>query len=358
MSFTEAKRTAIQNYMLDKIRSQEKDFLKKTAENFGISETSVRRYLSDCLRTGILLGEEEAPTGWRLKTVSAQWSWDLREGDFEEDDVFWECIHPFLQDLAGNVRDIWYYAFTEIMNNAIEHSGSSKIFCAIQKDELYTEISIVDNGIGVFHRIRDYAQEILGMKMNAAQAALELYKGKFTTDPSSHSGEGIFFVSKMLSEFAIWSEDTYYSWRCDDRDRFVQSHLLAYYTRLGGIGTMAVMKLANNAEHTSREVFDEFAPLEEGVVKTQIPLREMCPLGDPVARSQARRILRRLDEFEEIIFDFQGIEFMGQGFADEVFRVFQNQHPKITLTVINANRSVEGMIRHVRRRGEELADLP
>ena len=58
MSFTEAKRTAIQNYMLDKIRSQEKDFLKKTAENFGISETSVRRYLSDCLRTGILLGEE------------------------------------------------------------------------------------------------------------------------------------------------------------------------------------------------------------------------------------------------------------------------------------------------------------
>ena len=63
------------------------------------------------------------------------------------------------------------------------------------------------------------------------------------------------------------------------------------------------------------------------------------------------------DEFEEIVFDFQGIGFMGQGFADEVFRVFQNQHPKITLTVINANRSVEGMIRHVRRRGEELADL-
>ena len=119
---------------------------------------------------------------------------------------------------------------------------------------------------------------------------------------------------------------------------------------------MAVMKLANNADHTSRAVFDEFAPLEEGFVKTLIPLKEMCPLGDPVARSQARRILRRLDEFEEIIFDFQGIEFMGQGFGDEVFRVFQNQHPKITLTVINANRSVEGMIRHVRRRGEELAD--
>ena len=37
------------------------------------------------------------------------------------------------------------------------------------------------------------------------------------------------------------------------------------------------------------------------------------PLGNPRARSQARRILRRLDEFEEIIFDFQGIDFMGRG---------------------------------------------
>ena len=41
-------------------------------------------------------------------------------------------------------------------------------------------------------------------------------------------------------------------------------------------------------------------------------MKEMCPLGDPVARSQARRILRRLDEFREIIFDFRGIDFMGQ----------------------------------------------
>lgn len=86
-----------------------------------------------------------------------------------------------------------------------------------------------------------------------------------------------------------------------------------------GIGTMAVMKLANDSKLTSREVFAEFAPLEEGVVKTYIPLREMCPQGDHVARSQARRILRRLDEFKEIVFDFRDIEFMGQGFADEDF---------------------------------------
>ena len=153
----------------------------------------------------------------------------------------------------------------------------------------------------------------------------------------------------MLTEFAIWSENMVYSYRCGDRDRFVQSHLISYYTKMEGIGTMAVMKLENEAVRTSAEVFDEFAPLEEGFVKTMIPMRDMCPLGDPVARSQARRILRRLEEFREIIFDFREIGFMGQGFADEVFRVFQNMHPDIKLTVVNANAAVEGMIRHVRR---------
>ena len=229
------------------------------------------------------------------------------------------------------------------MNNAIEHSGGDKIIFSLQKDPLYTEISIVDNGVGIFRNIQKYADEKYGLALDRRQAALELYKGRLTTDPSRHSGEGIFFVSKMLTEFAIWSENIVYSYRCGDRDRFVQSHLISYYTKMEGMGTMAVMKLENEAVRTSAEVFDEFAPLEEGFVKTLIPMRDMCPLGNPVARSQARRILRRLEEFWEIIFDFCEIGFMGQGFADEVFRVFQNMHPEIKLTVVNANAAVEGI---------------
>ena len=155
-------------------------------------------------------------------------------GTLEEDALFWEKIMPFLAELPRNVQDIWYYAFTEIMNNAIDHSAGEQITFAIQKDALYTEISIADDGIGIFRNIQKYAGEKYGVEINREQAALELYKG-------------------------------------------------------------------------------------------------------------------RLDEFREIIFDFRGIGFMGQGFADEVFRVFQNMHPDIKLTVINANASVLGMIRHVKR---------
>ena len=40
---------------------------------------------------------------------------------------------------------------------------------------------------------------------------------------------------------------------------------------------------------------------------------------------------------------------MGQGFADEVFRVFQNKYPEIQLEVTNANETVLGMIKHVKQ---------
>lgn len=91
-----------------------------------------------------------------------------------------------------------------------------------------------------------------------------------------------------------------------------------------------------------------FAPMGEGFIKTRIPLKEVCPFAQPVARSQARRLLHRLEEFKQVEFDFDGVEFMGQGFADEVFRVFQNKYPDIELIPINACETVMGMIQHVR----------
>ena len=91
-----------------------------------------------------------------------------------------------------------------------------------------------------------------------------------------------------------------------------------------------------------------YAPMEEGFIKTYIPLKEACPYGEPIARSQARRVIYRLEEFRQVELDFAGIEFMGQGFADEVFRVFQNKHPEIELIPVHANAAVLGMIRHVK----------
>ena len=52
-----------------------------------------------------------------------------------------------------------------------------------------------------------------------------------------------------------------------------------------------------------------------------------------------------LEKFRHITLDFKRVDTVGQGFVDEVFRVFQNQHLKIEITYIHANENVEFMIR-------------
>ena len=56
---------------------------------------------------------------------------------------------------------------------------------------------------------------------------------------------------------------------------------------------------------------------------THIPLR-LAEYGEDnlVSRSQAKRVLARVDRFEEVILDYSGIRAVGQAFADEIFRVF------------------------------------
>jgi uncharacterized protein (DUF1330 family) len=64
-----------------------------------------------------------------------------------------------------------------------------------------------------------------------------------------------------------------------------------------------------------------------------------------VARSEAKRILARLESFAEVVLDFSGVDSIGQAFADEVFRVYATAHPGVKLTPIHANEEVNRMIR-------------
>ena len=65
-----------------------------------------------------------------------------------------------------------------------------------------------------------------------------------------------------------------------------------------------------------------------------------------ISRSQAKKVLAGLDKFKKIVFDFKGIKMIGQGFADEIFRVFSIHHPEIELEAINMSESVKLMVRH------------
>ena len=63
-----------------------------------------------------------------------------------------------------------------------------------------------------------------------------------------------------------------------------------------------------------------------------------------ISRSQARRIVLGLEKFKHVVLDFRHISTVGQGFVDEVFRVFQSKYPQIKIEYTNANDDVKFMI--------------
>jgi anti-sigma regulatory factor (Ser/Thr protein kinase) len=271
--------------------------------------------------------------------MAANPSYFLIKASLQEDVVWRSHAQPALAGLPENVETIWHYAFTEMFNNAIDHSDGTVIWTTVERGPDRTTIVIGDDGEGIFRRIR----RILRL-CDPREAIFELAKGKLTTDPDNHTGEGIFFTSRMLDRFAILSRGLVFL-----HDDEAGEDWLLDATRQHG--TSVIMELANDSKRTAVEVFDEFTSDdgEFGFDKTVIPLRLATEDGTYlISRSQARRIVARIERFNRVVLDFRNVKQLGQGFADQIFRIFARDHPNVALDIVNANDDVIKMVRRAR----------
>lgn len=349
MSFTEKKREEIRKYILRKIAQRDGAVLEKTMDSFGISNTTVKRYLKEAIAGGIIESVEGEECPYRLVQKECRVLVSLEESGLEEDVLFDQHIAPYLSGSNERARAIWQYCGAEILNNAIEHSRGTRIGIVVQCNALNTTVVISDDGVGVFSTLMEYMKGNGWEHPRAEDALVELYKGKITCDSRNHSGEGIFFSSKMMDSFILWSDSLILKFGNQEKTEVVQSHLAAYASRIWKESTMVMMTLENETEREAGKVFDLYADVDDGFVRTRIPVKEACITGEPVARSQARRICHRLETFREVILDFSNVTMMGQGFADELFRVYAVAHPEVMLRPVNMLPQVERMIRHVGR---------
>lgn len=237
--------------------------------------------------------------------------------------------------LRPNVEAIVRYAFTEMLNNAIEHSMSDQ--CTIRFALGAGEVSFEtrDPGIGAFHSIASK------FHLPDEEAALvELLKGRTTTMREAHSGEGIFFTSKAADRFVLRSHRIQVEWSRARNDVFVSQ-------RRSLAGTDVRFSVQRSTRRRLEDVFGEFAPEEYDFQFQKTKVLVKLLQRDYVSRSEARRLLANLENFREIVLDFRGVSSVGQGFADEVFRVFARRHPTIAISSENTNPVIEAMIRHV-----------
>jgi len=311
-----------------------KNVAAKLAATLKISRQAASKRLRAAVAKGLIV---KTGIGRGVKYSLVETSRISEEYDrtgLSEDRVWRSLLEPIVRDLPENVRDIWRYGFTEMVNNAIDHSGSNKIKIWCVRNALYTQVWVSDDGEGIFNKIQKALQ-----LYDPREAILELAKGKFTTDPDNHSGEGIFFSSKVFDLFDIRSGSLHFM-HDDGRDD------LLIERPMSAAGTLVVMRLMNSSGRTTKEVFDKFAaPEEYTFAKTIVPVKLAQYEGEKlVSRSQAKRLIFRFEKFKTVILDFSGVEEIGQAFSDEVFRVFQKAHPDTRLVPVNTTPAVKNMI--------------
>ncbi len=257
--------------------------------------------------------------------------------DLAEDKVFTDHVAPHIEDVSPNVRGVCIYGFTEILNNAIDHSEGERVMVEVHRSPCIVEFVVSDDGVGIFAKIK----KALNLD-DERHSLLELFKGKLTTDRARHSGEGIFFTSRAFDHFSLMS-GTLFFWHRTDHDDWLLADRQENNT-----GTYATMRICTHSTTTMKDLFDKFTSETDGMhtfSKTHVPISlAQYGDGDLVSRSQAKRVLARFDQFAEVMLDFHAVTSIGQAFADEIFRVFRLQNPNINVAIMNANEDVRSMI--------------
>ena len=252
MSLKKSTKERIKQYILEKIEMGDKAIAQTTADNFEVSLTTVYRYIRELNNDGLI---KKKGRNYVLEEMRKIKVYDTNKK--LEDKIFSDIIEKIVKNLPDNVYKIWQYAFTEMMNNAIDHSNASEITVYVSQNPCSTRIMIDDNGIGIFEKIREYCgYDCLDDAVN------ELFKGKLTTDSENHTGEGIYFTSRMIEDFGVLSGGKIFT----HNPHFDITRDVCSVPGLENFkdekGTIVVMIMPNNSKVNIKEVFDMFSDID------------------------------------------------------------------------------------------------
>lgn len=272
-----------------------------------------------------------------LKTPSAIFIYKIK--GLEEDRVFETLVHKvhLKRKLSPAAFKIVQYAFTEMLNNAIDHSKAARVKVEFRLENGILTFVVSDRGIGAFESVRKKFK-----LKNAFEAAEHLLKGKQTTAPKQHSGQGIFFTSRIADHFILESKALKL-----DVNNLIPDVALLDIKQVHG--TKVSFSLRQRSRKDLKKLFDAYTNSDLILDKTEVRVRLSQISGEYISRSEARRLLFGLEKFKHIILDFNKVKGIGQGFADEVFRVFARRYPQIQMESIHMSPSVAFIIHRARQ---------
>ena len=338
----------VKEIILKEIQKRKEITSRQIAELIGVSRQATHGHLSDLVKAKKLIkigstrGSYYIPFSLKkakeIKKSEERYYKRLERKGLEEDRVYDKIKRhrAFVRYLPPNTQSIIHYAFTEMLNNAIEHSGSLMVSVVMETSYDSISFNVGDQGIGIFRHV----QKKFNLK-NEYEALEEILKGKRTTIPDKHTGEGIFFTSKISDIFQIESSKI---------TLFIDNQAKDIYVKEipRRKGTKVFFRIKKKTKKDLKSLFARYTDKAYRFQKTKVMVRLYEKGVEYVSRSQARRLIFGLDRFKSIILDFDRVKSIGQGFIDEIFRVFQKDHPDIVIEPTNCCKAVDFMIKRVK----------
>ena len=312
----------------------------------GSSRQAAHAQLRSMVDAGDLIVEGSG-RGVRYRSVHPRQRFRYRLEGLGEDlvwnDVSAEVLE--LSDLPDPADRALHNAVVELVNNAISHSHGRYVEVSFRKahDRLVLEVS--DDGKGIF----DHLAQENGLT-DGMEALRQLTKGKLTTMPAEHTGEGIFLLSRIADFFEIESGGLL--WMVDNEidDVGIASVHVSPGTRVRFEIDVSTTTSLESVMAESSEGFE--------LARRRVVVKLFETGNRFLSRSEAKKLLEGLNRFRNVVVDFKGVEAVGQGFVDEMFRVWTSRHPDTRLHPINMGPPIAFIVEHGRRASESSGTEP
>ena len=239
---------AVREWLLAAVRADNQRLVSDAAAKFDLTRQSIHKHLSWLVDNDYLTA-----AGATRSRVYRPGEHRVFQNTYPLKGLDEHVVHQrdfsfIFQDLPDNISEICDYGFTEMVNNAIDHSEGTSVYILAERTKASVTIRIHDDGEGIFLRIA----RLLNLH-DPRESLLELSKGKLTTDPEHHTGEGIFFTSRAFDTFIIRSGDLAFDHR-GSKDDFL------FHIDSDTHGTLVYMEIGRDCQTSLGRIFPDDFP--------------------------------------------------------------------------------------------------
>ena len=319
----------IKDFILENLTRHQKDIIKATILKFGLSRQAILKHMHTLISEDRVVAHGKTRDRFYelIPLVNYSQTIDVNSS-FSPDEILKKQILPNLNSVALNIYEICEFSIMALLSNALDHAQATKLHYKLYVSPNDVHFVLSDNGIGIFENLNNSL-----ILEDIQVAAIEIAKGRITTDPQNHGGDELMTVIHLFDKVTIDSSGiclTYYNKKNEwTVTRSSQQK-----------GTRIHLEIKSNSRRTCQEIFRQIFDRENKLVR--IPVNLVRSDGEQVnSRIQAQSLLHNIKDLTEIEFDFKNIELIGPAFADELVRKTKEKNQIANIKWTNSTKMVD-----------------